>query len=98
MGCLFALIIMLSPRFGIILLWAFTDIVSRAYSGVLLPLLGLMFAPWTTLFYMLVAASGPVNFGGWLFVGIGFLMDISNYSQSYVYRSQVPYSYSKSNK
>ncbi len=90
MGCLFALIIMLSPRFGIILLWAFTDIVSRAYNGILLPLIGLVVAPWTTLFYMLVASTGPVNFGGWLFVGIGALMDIANYSQSYVYRSQVP--------
>ncbi len=98
MGCLFALIIMLSPRFGIILLWAFTNVVNRAYNGILMPLLGLLFAPWTTLFYMLVASSGSVNFGGWLFVGIGLLMDIANYSQSYVYRSQVPYGYSKSGK
>lgn len=91
MGCLFTLIIMLSPRFGIILLWAFTDIVARAYSGIILPLLGLVFAPWTTLFYMLVASTGKVNFGGWLFVGIGVLMDLANYAQSYTVRGQTPY-------
>mgnify|MGYP006319977037 CR=1 FL=1 len=92
MGCLFALIIMLSPRFGIVLLWAFTNIVGRVYNGWFVPLLGLLFAPWTTLFYMMVASTGQVNLGGWIFVGIGLLMDMANYSQSYVYRAQVPYS------
>lgn len=91
MGCLFLIIAMLSPRLGIILLWAFTNVVSRAYNGILMPLLGLIFLPWTTLFYLLVAgATGTVNFGGWLFVGIGLIMDLANYSQSYTYRSQVP--------
>jgi hypothetical protein len=32
MGCLFILITMLSPRLGIVILWAFTNYVNLAYS------------------------------------------------------------------
>ena len=56
MGCLFALIALLSPRFALFLLWAFTNYVDRAFSSWVWPLLGLVFAPWTTLFYVLAAA------------------------------------------
>jgi hypothetical protein len=84
MGCLFILITMLSPRLGIILLWAFTDYVYRAFDSWFWPLLGLIFLPWTTLMYILVAAPvGSVSFWGWLMVGLGFLVDISNHMQAY---------------
>lgn len=99
MGCLFLIIAMLSPRLGIILLWAFTNVVGRAYNTVIIPLLGLIFLPWTTLFYLLVVgATGSMNFGGWLFVGIGLIMDIANYSQSYVNREQITQIYVKDSK
>lgn len=42
MGCLFLLITLLSPRLGIIVLWLFTDYVTRAFSLWLWPLLGLV--------------------------------------------------------
>jgi hypothetical protein len=48
MGCLFLLLMMLSPRLGIIFLWAFTDYVSRSFSTWIWPLLGLVFLPWTS--------------------------------------------------
>jgi hypothetical protein len=61
-GCLFALITLLSPRLGLLLLWLFTNYVDRAFSGWVLPLLGLLFAPWTTLLYVLVdVAPGPIH-------------------------------------
>jgi hypothetical protein len=83
LGCVFALIIMLSPRLGIALLWIFTDYVQRAFEGWVLPLLGLIFLPWTTLMYLLVAAPiGSISFWGWLFVGLGVILDISGYAQS----------------
>ena len=40
MGCLFLLITMLSPRLGIIILWAFTNYVSLAFNTWIWPLLG----------------------------------------------------------
>ena len=42
MGCLFALIAVLSPRFAVFLLWAFTNYVDRAFNGWFLPLLGIL--------------------------------------------------------
>ena len=46
---------MLSPRLGVIVLWLFTDYINRAFDSWLWPLLGLIFLPWTTLMYILVA-------------------------------------------
>ena len=89
MGCLFVLIAMLSPRLGIIILWAFTDYVGRAFEAWIWPLLGLILLPWTTLIYILVAAPvGGITFWGWLMVALGLLLDISNHAQSYANREQ----------
>ena len=39
------------PRLIIVLLWFFTGWFGRAFDGILLPLLGLIFLPLTTLWY-----------------------------------------------
>jgi len=89
MGCLFLLITLLSPRLGIIVVWAFTNYVSRAFDTWLWPLLGLIFLPWTTLIYILVAApAGEITFWGWLMVGLGVITDLSAHAQSYANRQQ----------
>jgi hypothetical protein len=81
--CLFALIAIFSPRFALLLLWLFTNYVDRAFAGWILPLLGLLFAPWTTLFYVLVdVAPGPIHVAGWILVGLGVVMDLSSYAQA----------------
>ena len=83
MGCLFALIAVLSPRLGLLLLWLFTNYVDRAFAGWFLPLVGLLFAPWTTLLYVLVdVAPGPIHVAGWILVIIGVFMDLSSYAQA----------------
>lgn len=83
MGCLFALISILSPRLGLLLLWLFTNYVDRAFAGFILPLLGLIFAPWTTLMYVLVdVAPGSIHIAGWILIGIGAVLDLSSYAQS----------------
>jgi len=79
MGCLFALIAVLSPRLAIVLLWLFTNYVDRAFAGWFLPLLGLFFLPWTTLFYILVdVAPGPIHVAGWIVIGIGVVLDLNS--------------------
>jgi hypothetical protein len=89
MGCLFLLITLVSPRLAIIVVWVFTDYVTRAFSLWLWPLLGLVFLPWTTLIYILVAAPvGGISFWGWLMVGLGLLTDLGAYAQSYANREQ----------
>jgi hypothetical protein len=91
MGCLFALIAVLSPRLAVFLLWAFTNFVDRAFSGWFVPLLGFLFAPWTTLMYVLVyAPAGPIHVAGWILVGLGVLLDASAWAQAARNRGSVP--------
>ena len=80
MGCLFALLAALSPRLALVLVWIFTNLVDRAFIGFLLPLLGLIFLPFTTLMYVL--SYNPVTGvrgWGWFFVFIGLLFDLGSF-------------------
>jgi hypothetical protein len=77
--CLVALIAVLSPRLAILLMWLFTSYVDRAFSGFILPFLGLIFLPWTTLLYVLIdVAPGPIHVAGWIVVGLGVLLDLNS--------------------
>lgn len=81
MACLFAIIGAFAPRLAFILLWIFTPLVNRAFNSIVLPILGLIFLPFTTLFYVLVFHSlGQYNIWGWLLILVGFLLDLRNYS------------------
>jgi hypothetical protein len=97
MGCLFLLISLLSPRLGIVFLWAFTDYVFRAFGNAWFwPLLGLIFLPWTTLLYILVAAPvGSITLWGWLMVALGLILDLSSHAQSWNNRQQARMVYSR---
>ena len=81
--CLLALIAVLSPRLAIVLLWLFTNYVDRAFAGFFLPLVGLIFLPWTTLLYVLVdVAPGPIHVAGWIVIGLGVLIDLNSWAQA----------------
>jgi hypothetical protein len=83
MGCLFWLVALLSPRLALFLLWAFTSYVDRAFAGWVLPLLGLVFLPWTTLLYVLIdVAPGPIHVAGWIVIALGVIIDINAWAQS----------------
>jgi hypothetical protein len=89
MGCLFLLLMMLSPRLGVVFLWVFTDYVQRSFATWVWPLLGLVFLPWTTLMYILVAAPvGGITWWGWLFVALGLVTDIGSHANTYASRGQ----------
>jgi hypothetical protein len=80
MGCLFALLAAISPRLALLLVWIFTDLVDRAFTGFLLPLVGLILLPFTTLLYVL--AYQPligVTGWGWFFIFLGLLFDLGSY-------------------
>ena len=54
---------------------------SSACHGVLVPLLGLIFLPWTTLLYTLAYAPvGGVSGIGWVVVAFGVAADIGSYT------------------
>jgi len=74
----------IGPRFALALVWIFGNRVEAAFSTWVWPLLGLLFAPWTTLAYVIV--WGPihgVSGAGWLLVGFGVLLDLMTYSGSF---------------
>ncbi len=51
MPCLLVLIAFFFPRLVIILLALFSNVLSHAFTGLLIPLLGFFFLPYTTLAY-----------------------------------------------
>ena len=69
MGCLLILLATFAPRLVLVLMWIFGDMVDRAFSGFVVPLLGLVVLPYTTLFYVLAwSPVGGVSGWGWAFV------------------------------
>lgn len=89
MGCLFALLAVFAPRIAFLILWIFwTPIVNNAFNTFIFPLLGFIFLPFTTLFYALaVGPLGTTSGWGWLFVIIGFILDLGGYYHAYENRS-----------
>ena len=83
--CLFLAAFGIGPRFALLLWWVFGDRVSFAFDSWVWPLLGLLLAPWTTLFWLLTwSAVGGVSGWDWLFVGFGVMLDVASYSSKYV--------------
>ena len=81
MGCLLALIAGFAPRVALFLVWIFTDLVDRAFSGFLIPLLGLIVFPYATLFYVLAwTPVGGVHGWGWILVVLGFIFDVGHWA------------------
>jgi hypothetical protein len=82
MGCLLALLALISPRLVLFLLWLFSNILSRAFDSSLIPLLGFFLLPWTTLTYVAFWHWGPghhVTGFEWFFVVLAFLLDLGSY-------------------
>ena len=75
--CAFVLAAFFGPRFGIFLLWLFTDRMTQAFESGWVPVLGFFFLPWTTFLYGLVqGGGGAVNPFGVLVILIGLMIDI----------------------
>ena len=92
MGCLFAMFGGLFPRLGLLILWiARPALVDAAFNTFILPLLGIIFLPFTTLIYVIVYIPG-VGLTGWGFfwVILALLLDIGHWSAGYTQRNQVP--------
>jgi hypothetical protein len=79
-GCLFALFAGVFPRVALVVVWIATGLVDRAFDGFLLPLLGLIFLPLTTLVYVFVwVPVDGLGHGRWLWVALAFLVELLGY-------------------
>lgn len=81
MPCLLGVIALAFPRLAVALVWFFNaGYFSRAFGSALLPLLGFIFLPLTTLTFAYahnnLANGGPVTTLGWLLTALALLMDV----------------------
>jgi hypothetical protein len=78
MPCLAAALALISPRLALIVMWLLSDILSRAFEGWLLPLIGFFVLPWTTLAYAVMwdVGSHAVRGAEWIVVVLGVLLDV----------------------
>jgi hypothetical protein len=92
MCCFAASIMFLGPRFAFLVYWLMAPIrVAAAFAQFNLPWLvgwlGLLFAPWTTLMFVLVF---PLNGFDWIWLGFGVAADVAGYMGGYANRRRVP--------
>ena len=82
MPCLVLLLAFLSPRLAIVITWLFSNVMERAYDGFLVPILGFLFLPWTTLAYTVMWDVGSHRVAGfeWFIVILAFLADLGAYA------------------
>jgi hypothetical protein len=92
MCCFFATLMFLGPRFGFLVYWLLAPVrVSAAVQNFNFPwlvsLLGLIFAPWTMLMYVIIF---PLNGFDWIWLGLGLACDIAGWMGAYGHRGKVP--------
>jgi hypothetical protein len=77
MGCLLLVLFLVFPRVALLLLFVFSNYLERAYHGLILPLLGFLFLPLTTLVYAwMVNTAQPTTGINLLILIIAVVIDL----------------------
>ena len=84
MCCLVGAAAVVGPRFAVAIWWIFGNKVELAFDTWIWPLLGLIFAPWTTLAFLIAWQPGGLN-GNWdaILVLLGIALDIVTWGQRF---------------
>lgn len=81
MPCLLALVVLAFPRIVLVLMWLFSTILDRAYHGLIIPLIGFIFLPITTIVYAWMVTSGlPIAGFNLIILIIAVLLDVGSHS------------------
>ena len=82
-GCLLAFSAAVAPRVVLVLVWIFGSRWDAVWQGdFLLPLLGIIFLPYTTIMYLLTwSFVGSISGWDWLFILMGLFLDFMKWSQ-----------------
>jgi hypothetical protein len=76
MPCLLLLVVLAFPRLVLVLMYLLSNYLQRAYAGLLIPLLGFLFLPLTTIVYAwLVNTKSPLEGINLVFLIIAVLID-----------------------
>jgi len=82
MGWLVFLSSMFWSRLFILGFWIFSDLLGRAYSSAVIPIVGFFVLPWTTIVYAMCwgrSSDGVFGFE-WVLVAGAFLLDLATYA------------------
>jgi hypothetical protein len=80
MCCILTALVLLGPRFAILVWWLINPLrFNAAFTNWILPLLMALFLPWTMIMYLIVFPGGIVGFD-WIWMGLGLLADIAWYA------------------
>jgi hypothetical protein len=92
MCCVFTILVLLGPRFAGAIWWLVQPARwNLVFQNWLWPLLGIIFLPWTTLMYVIVAPGGINGLWEWLFIGLAVIADIASYTGGgYGNRRRIP--------
>jgi hypothetical protein len=90
MPCLLLIVVLAFPRVVLVLMFLFTNYLERAYHGLLIPILGFLFLPITTIVYAwLVHAHLAVTNGvGALYLIVAVLIDVGGLGGGAWHRSR----------
>jgi hypothetical protein len=94
MCCFFAALIFLGPRFAFLIWWMIPQgraAINLTFDTYIVPLLGLIFLPWTTLMITFVYGVNGLVGWDWLWVGLAIAADIATYTGGIARRKDAPY-------
>ncbi|HXJ43109.1 MAG TPA: hypothetical protein VNH18_27760 [Bryobacteraceae bacterium] len=87
MPCLVVFLILAFPRAVLVAMWFFTHLLSRAYDGLLLPVLGFIFLPITTIAYaLMVNYHRPVEGINLIILIVAVLFDAGSHGSGRAYQ------------
>lgn len=82
LGCLLAFGLSVAPRLFLVLAWFFSERWQVVWQGeFLVPLLGIILLPYTTIMYMLVWTVNGIEGWDWMWIGLGLLLDFWKWQQ-----------------
>ncbi len=90
-GCLLAFGASVAPRLILILAWIFGRRWDLVWGGnIIVPLLGIVFLPYTTIMYLLVWSPTGISGFDWVWLFLGVMLDIMKWSQIARNREGIP--------
>jgi hypothetical protein len=91
MCCFFTVLVLLGPRFAILIWYLFQPLRFQAtFDTWIVPLATAIFLPWTMLMYVLVFPGGITGFD-WVWLGLALVADIASYAGGgYGNRNRIP--------
>ena len=91
-GCLLAMLAGMAPRAVLILMWIVGDRIKLVFDGGwIVPLLGIIFLPYTTIMYVLVwSPLTGVSGWDWVWIGLGVMLDLMKWGMIGNNRKGIP--------